>query len=642
VLDLRLLLIGATMVSCGAGRPCWHLVLTFFAGFVFSNVADMIFQFKGSLNLDGFVCQNVVMKTIRTSTESVASTPCACDCSKATENQESTAVTTTTRPINSVATDGAAPLTVNAPPIVVKERASDAAAFDNVAATMTAATTVTTTLPAMTGFSQIVATAYKRCLVETKSDQPRNLVDLQEWHKNGMAGTGGLDDMDRKLLSLLYHEASSVFEYGLGESTYIANHVGVERYAGIDSDPVWVGMARDKVSPHFRFYLGDIGPTVAWGYPEGSARLPKQVLDYQLQPLIVEPKPFDVYMVDGRWRLPCMIASFLHASARGGDPAKTIVCIHDCMPLKKASLGRAIYHKADDLLEMVNHSKNRLCVYQRKPGTTDEQLRDFWLENLDQIDRRRLLRNLKGASATMTAFDTIVDAAYSRAIVKTKSGTKKVFDIDYWESSGLQTEGGLNRDDRIWLGQIYYDASSVFEYGLGESTLIANHVGVERYAGIDSDPVWVGMARDKVSPHFRFYLGDIGPTVGWGYPADGARLPKQVLDYQLQPLIVEPKPFDVYMVDGRWRLPCMIASFLHASARGGDPAKTIVCIHDCAEDTASRSMADRAVYKRADHLLELVNHSNHRLCLYKRKRTTTDSQLQELWHANMDEMTRRL
>ena len=189
-----------------------------------------------------------------------------------------------------------------------------------------------------------------------------------------------------------------MFEYGLGESTYIASHVGVPRYAGVDSDPQWIALARDnKIVPqHFRFYLGDIGPTGDWGFPVHPG-LNKFVLDYQLSALIVEPKPFDVYTVDGRWRLPCMLASFLHASARRQGDKKnhknsdrdtdTIVLIHDCDVDNRR--GRKKYKLADHLLELVNHSGNKLCVYKRKPETTDSQLREVWERYMNQIYRRR-------------------------------------------------------------------------------------------------------------------------------------------------------------------------------------------------------------------------------------------------------------
>lgn len=244
--------------------------------------------------------------------------------------------------------------------------------------------------------------------------------------------------------------------------------------------------------------------------------------------------------------------------------------------------------------------------------------------------------------SSSTGFDKIVQTAYQQAIVQKPSPQPRpTFDVTYWEEqSGLTTHGGLTTKDRILLGQIYGNANSLFEYGLGESTYMANYLKVPRYAGIDSDPVWVGMARDKVSNDFRFYLADIGPTKAWGYPSkENARATKNILDYQLAPLIVEPEPFDVYMVDGRYRLPCALASFLHASARGGHPNQTTVLVHDCG---TSGQQGGRTQYKRADHLLDLETHSGQLLCVYKRKPTTTDEQLAQLWHQYADQIGRRV
>jgi hypothetical protein len=214
-------------------------------------------------------------------------------------------------------------------------------------------------------------------------------LDLSKWTKQT---DGGLLPRDRIYLSKIYGDAESVFEYGLGESTYIADHMGVPRYAGIDSDAAWVAAAREKVSDHFRFYFADIGPTVAWGYPK-TTDLAKSILNYQLMPMIVEPRPFDVYMVDGRWRLPCMIVSFLHASARGADHSKTTVLTHDCFVKKlwkskaREDEGRRrVYRSADHLLDLVDHSGQYLCVYKRKPDTTDAQLFDFWAKNYHVVD----------------------------------------------------------------------------------------------------------------------------------------------------------------------------------------------------------------------------------------------------------------
>ena len=238
-------------------------------------------------------------------------------------------------------------------------------------------------------FQAIVDTASER--VTNDAEYPnlqtsRNYLDVAWWENQpGLSTRGGLNSQDRHLLGLIYRNASSVFEYGLGESTYIANHVGVPRYAGIDSDPLWIAKARDKVAPHFRFYLGDIGATGDWGFPK-NPKLEKSIFQYQLSPLIVEPKPFDVYMVDGRWRVPCLLASFLHASARGALPGNVHVLLHDC-ELPGSTRGRIEYHRANHLLQMVAHSGNKLCVYQRRPETTDQQLQELWHEYRDQIMR---------------------------------------------------------------------------------------------------------------------------------------------------------------------------------------------------------------------------------------------------------------
>lgn len=230
----------------------------------------------------------------------------------------------------------------------------------------------------------------------TPRKEPRTpplVFDVNDWDTRT---EGGLQDLDRILLAELYGTAHSVFEYGLGESTYIANAMEVPRYAGIDSDAVWVTMAREKVSDHFRFYFADIGITKVWGHPTDPA-LAKNVLHYQLMPLIVEDQPFDIYMSDGRWRIPCMMVSFLHASARGANPADTIVLLHDCFipeywdsqkigsNFPKNLNNRPDYHSADHLVDLVRHSGNRLCVYKRKPTTTDMDLYEFWQSNYNMI-----------------------------------------------------------------------------------------------------------------------------------------------------------------------------------------------------------------------------------------------------------------
>jgi len=308
--------------------------------------------------------------------------------------------------------------------------------------------------------------------------------------------------------------------------------------------------------------------------------------------------------------------------------------------------------KLDGKVELKNattrHITRRPLNDESSLTTTSDNVEQMTID-LDQLKKEPILKQLEkqqftvgtntaSISTRQSGFDQIVSIAQDIAIIEQMPAEpRKDFDIDFWENeSGLKTGGGLNWQDRMLLGRLYRNASSVFEYGLGESTTIADYVGVPRFSGIDSDPMYIATTRDKVSNHFRFYLGDIGPTSDWGFPTN-PQLDKFILDYQLLPLIVEPKPFDVYMVDGRWRLPCMLASFLHASARGASKEDTTVLIHDCQLGNTQ----GRKQYKRADHLLRMVSHSGNALCVYKRKKETTDAQLRETWEQYMNENLRR-
>ena len=191
--------------------------------------------------------------------------------------------------------------------------------------------------------------------------------------------------------------------------------------------------------------------------------------------------------------------------------------------------------------------------------------------------------------------------------------------------------------DRVKLADIYRNATSVFEWGLGESSFIAAKVEVPRYVGIDSDPTWIKTARDQSPNHFRFHLGDIGPTGDWGRPVQ-SRLPKAYLNYQFEPLLAE-KSFDVYYVDGRMRVACALVAFLHASARGitAEEKSAIVIIHDYYHPIHSQKCRDcmdfvwQRSYHRLEEVADLVDHSGAMLAVFKRKNDVTDDMIRKLW-----------
>lgn len=243
-------------------------------------------------------------------------------------------------------------------------------------------------------------------------------------------------------------------------------------------------------------------------------------------------------------------------------------------------------------------------------------------------------------ASTSTLFDTAVVDMYSKILVdsqvRTKKAPRKDFDLSKWTQ---QTEGGLTNKDRLLLSKLYRKANSVFEYGLGESTFIANEVGVPRYAGVDSDVAWVDQTRRNVSDHFRFYYADTGDTEAWGFP-NKTDLAKNNYDYMVAPLQAELEPFDVYMVDGRYRVPCVLLSFLHAASRGAPASDTTVLLHDCYVPGFSPEEMmynrEKRKYYVLEEFLDMVDHSRMRLCVFKRKKELTDEKLLELYQEYHD------
>jgi hypothetical protein len=162
-----------------------------------------------------------------------------------------------------------------------------------------------------TGFDSIAQLAFEASHVSAKVREKKEGKANFTWGR----GNGGLDDSDRDLLVKTYRVVESVFEFGLGESTRLAAAANVIRYTGVDSDAAYVAQSRDAGPSHYKFVFADIGQTRQWGYPKKFLR--KQSMQYQIAPLLGEMKPFDVYFIDGRFRVACVCSALLHASKFG-------------------------------------------------------------------------------------------------------------------------------------------------------------------------------------------------------------------------------------------------------------------------------------------------------------------------------------
>mmetsp|Transcript_23669 Transcript_23669/g.42544 ORF Transcript_23669/g.42544 Transcript_23669/m.42544 type:complete len:229 (+) Transcript_23669:475-1161(+) len=213
--------------------------------------------------------------------------------------------------------------------------------------------------------------------IANEAPSPNNNNHRKQYTLGSVAVTGGgLKNSDRTLLADLYRNASSVFEYGLGESTHIAAYVGVPRLAGVDSDAAWVAEARDGSPDRFRFAFADVGALgPLYGQPKNES-LAKIPYDYQSGPLNNERGAFDLYLVDGRYRVATACASFLHAMSRGGDMEEVRVLFHDWNRGNPGNWNWE-YWAMEDIADVVRESE-LLAVLKLKSNARESDIVKLW------------------------------------------------------------------------------------------------------------------------------------------------------------------------------------------------------------------------------------------------------------------------
>jgi hypothetical protein len=120
------------------------------------------------------------------------------------------------------------------------------------------------------------------------------------------------------------------------------------------------------------------------------------------------------------------------------------------------------------------------------------------------------------------------------------------------------------------LRAVYGDADTILEYGSGGSTVLAGDMVGKSVFSVESDRTWATMMRDWFVAHppaskVEVIWADIGPTVEWGHPKDDRAWKR----YGRYPLAVWDREDmahpDVVLVDGRFRLGCVLATAFSAT-----------------------------------------------------------------------------
>ena len=141
--------------------------------------------------------------------------------------------------------------------------------------------------------------------------------------------------------------------------------MNIKRLSSIDSVKEWVQDCADKIAgknlianpDSYSLSYVNIGPLQEWGYPKDETY--KDIWPLYSSAVQEERKPFDVYLVDGRFRVACALQALLHAHDN------SLVLMHD--------FDREDYHVILTVAELI-HKERLLAVLVRKPNVREEDL----------------------------------------------------------------------------------------------------------------------------------------------------------------------------------------------------------------------------------------------------------------------------
>ena len=165
---------------------------------------------------------------------------------------------------------------------------------------------------------------------------------------------------ERVLFEDLIKGKTYYLEYGCGGSTEVAVAAGVKRIISVESDAKWIEQLKEKEtlaaavkSNRLQFLHADIGPVGAWGVPSDMSGV-KRWPNYALLPFTRFDYPYDVILIDGRFRRLCAYVAW----AMMLDGAR--LAIHDYTL-------RGFYSEVEKFFEVVDVADS-LAVFKRKAG----------------------------------------------------------------------------------------------------------------------------------------------------------------------------------------------------------------------------------------------------------------------------------
>jgi len=135
-----------------------------------------------------------------------------------------------------------------------------------------------------------------------------------------------MSEAEKALFKKSLERAGRYFEFGSGGSTVWACQAGLTVH-GVESDAAWVDGLKQRLGEACQVHAEDIGPTKEWGFPVSDAA--RHRFPAYGEAIHRHDQAFDLILVDGRFRVACVLNAIRHTLNVADQPGETRLFIHD-------------------------------------------------------------------------------------------------------------------------------------------------------------------------------------------------------------------------------------------------------------------------------------------------------------------------
>jgi hypothetical protein len=195
------------------------------------------------------------------------------------------------------------------------------------------------------------------------------------------------------------------------------------------------------------------------------------------------------------------------------------------------------------------------------------------------------------------------------------------------QSSELDLPLRMSKAEEDLFAELLSTGKCYLEWGSGGSTLAAVRSKIRQIVSVETDRAWIDrlkqndeIARAIANNRLVFRHVDVGPVGQWGMPLGAEKL-RNWPRYALDPFVATDLNFDVILVDGRFRIHCLLAAA------------------NCAADSATIFLHDYATrhsYTIADKYFDTLEQADSAVLLTKRRNINQRALYIDLIHSLFD------